>query len=81
LTTYKRPNLLLHDPERFLSILTAKNRPIQLIVAGKAHPQDASLQDMIRQWLNFILHTPARSRVVFLSDYDMRLTEHLIQGA
>ena len=54
---YQRPNLLLHDPERLLRILTAQNRPVQLILAGKAHPQDAVGQDMIRQWLEFILHT------------------------
>ena len=38
--TYKRPNLLLHDPNRFLRILTNRERPAQLILAGKAHPQD-----------------------------------------
>ncbi len=78
--TYKRPNLLLHDPDRLLTILTNKNRPVQLILAGKAHPQDVQGQEMIRQWVEFIRRTPARSQAVFLSDYDMRLTEHLIQG-
>jgi glycogen phosphorylase len=78
--TYKRPNLLLHDPQRLLRILATGNRPVQLILAGKAHPQDTAGQEMIRQWIEFIVHTPARSQVVFLSDYDMRMTEHLIQG-
>jgi glycogen phosphorylase len=78
--TYKRPNLLLHDPERLLAILTNKVRPVQLVIAGKAHPQDTQGQEMIRQWIEFIRHTPARFHVVFLSDYDMRLTEHLVQG-
>jgi glycogen phosphorylase len=78
--TYKRPNLLLHNPDRLLAILTNKKRPVQLIVAGKAHPQDMQGQEMIRQWVQFIRCTPARSQAVFLSDYDMRLTEHLIQG-
>ncbi len=78
--TYKRPNLLLHDPDRLLAILTNKSRPVQLILAGKAHPQDIQGQDMIRQWIEFIRRTPARSQAMFLSDYDMRLTEHLIQG-
>jgi starch phosphorylase len=77
---YKRPNLLLHDPDRLLRILMNKERPVQLVIAGKAHPQDAVGQDMIRQWINFIRHTPARSQVVFLADYDMHLTEHLVQG-
>ncbi|HTU45437.1 MAG TPA: alpha-glucan family phosphorylase [Bryobacteraceae bacterium] len=78
--TYKRPNLLLHDPDRLLSILTSKTKPVQLILAGKAHPQDVAGQEMIRQWIEFIRHTPARMHAVFLSDYDMRLTEHLVQG-
>lgn len=78
--TYKRPNLLLHDPARLLRILTDRRYPVQLILAGKAHPQDAAGQEMIRQWVEFIRTTPARSQAVFLSDYDMRMTEHLVQG-
>jgi len=78
--TYKRPNLLLHDPDRLLAILTNRARPVQLVIAGKAHPHDAQGHQMIRQWIEFIRHTPARSRVVFLSDYDMRMTEHLVRG-
>ena len=78
--TYKRPNLLLHDPDRLLAILSNSSRPVQLVLAGKAHPQDTAGQDMLRQWIEFIRRTPARSHVVFLSDYDMRMTEHLVQG-
>jgi starch phosphorylase len=78
--TYKRPNLLLHDPDRLLAILTNQTRPVQLVIAGKAHPQDAQGQEMIRQWIEFIRHTPARSQAVFLSDYDMSMSEHLVQG-
>lgn len=78
--TYKRPNLLLQNPDRLLAILTSKSRPVQLVLAGKAHPQDSGGQEMIRQWIEFIRHSPARSQVVFLSDYDMRMTEHLVQG-
>jgi starch phosphorylase len=77
---YKRPNLLLHDPERLLGILTNKQLPVQLILAGKAHPQDLAGQAMIQQWIGFIRGTEARPHVVFLSDYDMLLTEHLVQG-
>ncbi len=78
--TYKRPNLLLHDPDRLLRILTNRQHPVQLILAGKAHPQDAAGQEMIRQWIEFIRTTAARAQAVFLSDYDMRVTEHLVQG-
>lgn len=78
--TYKRPNLLLHDPARFLGILTNSRRPVQLIIAGKAHPADKAGGDLIRQWINFIKDTEARKFVIFLWDYDMYLTENLVQG-
>jgi starch phosphorylase len=77
---YKRPNLLLHDPERLLRILNHAQRPVQLILAGKAHPADQAGQEMIRQWTQFIRRPEARRRVVFLGDYDMLLTERLVQG-
>ncbi len=78
--TYKRPNLLLHDPERLLRLLTNQKRPVQLILAGKAHPADQSGQALIQQWTHFIRRPEARPHVIFLSDYDMLLTEHLVQG-
>ncbi len=78
--SYKRPNLLLHDPERLLRLLTSPERPVQLILAGKAHPADQVGQDMIREWIHFIRRPEVRPHVIFLSDYDMLLTEHLVQG-
>jgi starch phosphorylase len=78
--TYKRPNLLLHDPERLLRLLTHPQRPVQLIIAGKAHPADAAGQAMIQQWIQFIMRPEARPHVLFLSDHDMLLTERLAQG-
>jgi starch phosphorylase len=78
--TYKRPNLLLHDPERLLRILTDPKRPVQLIIAGKAHPADQAGQAMIQEWVRFIRRPEACRHVVFLSDYDMLLTERLVQG-
>ena len=78
--TYKRPNLLLHDPERLLRLLTNPERPVQLIIAGKAHPADLAGQALIQQWTHFIRRPEARPHVIFLSDYDMLLTEHLVQG-
>ncbi len=62
---YKRPNLLLHDPARLLNILMNRERPVQLVLAGKAHPQDAEGQEMIRQWFEFARRPEVRSRVVF----------------
>ncbi len=78
--TYKRPTLLLHDPDRLLRILTDPRRPVQLVIAGKAHPADHSGQAMIREWTHFTRRTEARGHVIFLSDYDMFLTGQLVQG-
>ncbi|MHB1697607.1 MAG: alpha-glucan family phosphorylase [bacterium] len=78
--TYKRPNLLLYDPERLLRILTNQKQPVQLILAGKAHPADMAGQALIQEWMHFIRHSEVRAKVIFLSDYDMLLTEHLVQG-
>jgi glucan phosphorylase len=78
--TYKRPNLLLHDPARLLRILNHPERPAQLILAGKAHPADGAGQALIQQWMQFIRQNEANARVVFLADYDMLLAERLVQG-
>jgi starch phosphorylase len=78
--TYKRPNLLLHDPERLLRLLTTPERPVQLIMAGKAHPADQAGQALIHAWITFIRQPEVRPHIIFLSDYDMLLTEHLVQG-
>jgi starch phosphorylase len=78
--TYKRPNLLLHDPQRLLRLLTNSQRPVQLIIAGKAHPEDRAGQALIHEWINFIRQPETRPHVMFLSDYDMLLTENLVQG-
>jgi starch phosphorylase len=78
--TYKRPNLLLHDPQRLLRSLTNSQRPVQLIIAGKAHPEDRAGQALIHEWINFIRQPETRPHVIFLSDYDMLLTENLVQG-
>ncbi|HOL71931.1 MAG TPA: alpha-glucan family phosphorylase [Bryobacteraceae bacterium] len=78
--TYKRPNLLLTDPERLMRILTNRDRPAQLILAGKAHPQDEGGQALIKEWHNFVTRREVRCSAVFLADYDMALTEHLVRG-
>lgn len=77
---YKRPDLLLYDENRLLNILTNTDRPVQLIIAGKAHPADAEGHALIKKWMNFISRPEARSHVIFLSDDDMILTEQLVQG-
>jgi starch phosphorylase len=78
--TYKRPNLLLRDPARLLRLLANPEHPVQLLIAGKAHPADRAGQALIHEWIDFIRRPEARPHAVFLSDYDMTLTEHLVQG-
>jgi starch phosphorylase len=80
-TEYKRPNLLLQDPPRLARLLQDEHRPVQLVIAGKAHPRDQSGKDMIHAWTAFIREFDLHERVVFLSDYDMLMAEQLVQGA
>ena len=77
---YKRPNLLLHDPDRLISILNNADHPVQVIIAGKSHPQDNIGKALIREWWQFSLRPEVRNRVVFLADYDMYMAEQLVQG-
>lgn len=77
---YKRPNLLLSDPDRLIRLLTDARRPVQLVLAGKAHPQDEYGRKLIREWHDFLRRPEAGSRIVFLSDYDMLLTQQLVQS-
>lgn len=78
--TYKRPNLLLYDQDRLVRILTNAQRPVQLVLAGKAHPQDQAGQEMIENWVAFIWQRHIRPHVCFLSDYDVLLATQLVQG-
>jgi starch phosphorylase len=78
--TYKRPNMLLHDPGRLLRLLSNRDRPVQLIMAGKAHPADQAGQDLIQTWIAFARRPEAQGRVIFLPDYDLLAAEHLVQG-
>lgn len=78
--TYKRPDLLLYDPERLERILCAETSRAQLILAGKAHPADLAGKAMIKRWTDFISRCTVRPHVVFLVDYDMDVAEHLVQG-
>jgi starch phosphorylase len=80
-TEYKRPNLLLTDPERLARLLRDERRPLQLVMAGKAHPRDEAGKALIRAWTGFVRDFDLHARVVFLSDYDMVIAEQLVQGA
>lgn len=78
--TYKRPDLLLHDPERLIRLLTDSQHPLQLVLAGKAHPEDMPGQALIKHWNDFIKRPEVRGHVVFLSDYDMQMAQELVKG-
>ena len=78
--TYKRPGLLLHDRQRLTRLLTDRTRPVQLIIAGKAHPEDTESQRIIHEWIHFLRQPEIRTHVVFLEDYDIALAQQLVQG-
>ena len=77
---YKRPTLLLRSPERLLRLLSNPDRPVQLVIAGKAHPADETGQGMIAEWFQFIRRADVKGRVVFIPDYDLLVAERLVQG-
>jgi starch phosphorylase len=79
-TEYKRPTMLLAQPERLVRLLTDPARPVQIIIAGKAHPRDELGRTFVHQWAEFVRRPDVRSRAVFLEDYDMALAEQLVQG-
>jgi starch phosphorylase len=78
--TYKRATLLLHDVERLKRILTDSKRPVQILLAGKAHPHDSDGKELIRQIIHFARDHQVRRSVVFLEDYDISVARHLVQG-
>lgn len=78
---YKRATLLFQYPERLKALLLNPEHPVQLIIAGKAHPRDEIGKAMIRQIVQFAQNPLLRHRVVFLPNYDMRIARRLYQGA
>ncbi|MDR3131194.1 MAG: alpha-glucan family phosphorylase [Treponema sp.] len=79
--TYKRGNLLLRDPERLIRLLKDKERPIQLIFAGKAHPMDMPGKELIKSIIHFAEQYDVESRIIFLENYDMSMARYLTAGA
>jgi len=77
---YKRPNLLLHDPERLTRLLSGRDRPVQLVIAGKAHPHDAAGKRLVREWSDYMRRPEASGRAVFVEDYDLTVAAELTQG-
>jgi glycogen phosphorylase len=78
--TYKRAALLFTDMARVKKLLSDLERPVQLVFAGKAHPQDKGGKDLIRAIIHASRDAGLRGRVVFIEDYDMRIARALTSG-
>lgn len=78
--SYKRPELLLRDPERLARLLRSVERPLQIIVAGKAHPADTIGKSLVADWIHFAARPDLRLRVLFIEDYDIGIAEQLVRG-
>jgi len=78
--TYKRATLLFRDPERLDRIVNHPARPVQIIIAGKAHPQDNEGKELIKAIFHLAREERFRRRIVFLEDYNMHLAQRLVSG-
>ncbi len=78
--TYKRGNLILKDPDRLLRMLGNSDRPVQFIIAGKAHPADGAGKELIRDLVHFARDAKVGRRIVFVENYDINVARHLVQG-
>jgi starch phosphorylase len=78
--TYKRATLLLTDRDRLKALLLHKERPIQLVIAGKSHPRDDGGKRLIQELVQFAAKEGVRHRMVFLEDYDMEVSRSMVQG-
>lgn len=78
--TYKRADLILHDYDRLLKIVTNERRPVQFIFAGKAHPADEPGKQMIQRVYQAVKDARFGGRLAFLEDYDMNIARYLVQG-
>lgn len=78
--TYKRPNLLFSDIERLKRIVCDPARPVQVIVAGKAHPADRPGQEVLKTVIQASISPALRAHLVFVEDYDINVARHLVQG-
>jgi glycogen phosphorylase len=78
--TYKRATLIMSDEDRLCELLNSKDRPIQLVFAGKAHPKDEPGKQFIKRVANSRKNSKFNNRIVYIEDYDINVCRHLIQG-
>jgi len=79
--TYKRGTLLLKDPDRLIRLLNDKDKPIQIVIAGKAHPHDMAGKELIREIIHFSRREEVFGRLVFIEDYDMAMGRYMTSGS
>ena len=79
-TGYKRPELIFHNPERLMSILNARRRPVQIVFAGKAHPADEIGKHHLQQVYRRAIDPMFGGRIAFVDDYDLHVAHFLVQG-
>jgi len=79
-SSYKRGNLLLHNPERALQIFGNSQRPVQILFAGKAHPADEEGKRIIQRLIEWCRNSAVRHRIAFIENYDMFTARKLVQG-
>jgi starch phosphorylase len=78
--TYKRATLLFTDLDRLQRLLESRDRPVQFVFSGKAHPADQPAKELIRAMIQRMKDEPFRHRMVFLEDYEIPVAKHLITG-
>lgn len=78
--TYKRATLLFKDPDRLEKILNNPDRPVQIIIAGKAHPQDVEGKKFIQEIYQYTKDERFRGKVVFIENYDMNVARYMTEG-
>lgn len=78
--TYKRASLILREKEKLLGHLRSKDKPVQFIFSGKAHPRDLEGKKVIQEIVNFAKSSDSAGRIVFLPDYDISIARHMVQG-
>lgn len=79
-STYKRLTLMLRSPERLRTILLNEERPVQFVIAGKAHPHDMGGKKLMQEIVHFADQAGVRDRFLFLPDYDINLASYLVSG-
>ncbi len=77
---YKRPMLLFRDMERLKQIINDRWQPIQIVFAGKSHPDDLASKQLLQQVYNLAMNRDFQGRIAFVEDYDMHIARYLVQG-